>query len=127
VDDTSNYFFGHSLEPQIQDCWCRSIACGARHNLALMRDGQVYCWGWALHGQCGPGPSETAAVQHESVQNEAVQNELLHSYLVDNCLETEVRAPLSWIVAQQCFGGQNVGCTAYIKCTAFRTFTAHNG
>eukprot|EP00884_Botryococcus_braunii_P023427 jgi/Botrbrau1/9769/Bobra.85_1s0017.2 len=72
----------------------RSIACGARHNLALMRDGQVYCWGWALHGQCGPGPSETAAVQHKAVQNEAVQHEAIHSYIVDNFLETEEGARL---------------------------------
>ena len=31
----------------------RYIACGARHSCAIDERGEVFCWGWSLHGQCG--------------------------------------------------------------------------
>ncbi|KAL0021375.1 hypothetical protein WJX77_009849 [Trebouxia sp. C0004] len=32
-----------------------AIACGARHTCAVGGMGQLFCWGWSLHGQCGQG------------------------------------------------------------------------
>lgn len=32
-----------------------AIACGARHTGAVGSMGQLFCWGWSLHGQCGQG------------------------------------------------------------------------
>ncbi|CAD7704762.1 unnamed protein product [Ostreobium quekettii] len=34
---------------------CKQVACGIRHSVALLADGQVSCWGWSLYGQCGQG------------------------------------------------------------------------
>ena len=32
-----------------------AIACGARHTCVVGGMGQLFCWGWSLHGQCGQG------------------------------------------------------------------------
>ena len=32
-----------------------ALACGARHTCAVGGMGQLFCWGWSLHGQCGQG------------------------------------------------------------------------
>lgn len=31
------------------------VICGQYHSMALTASGQVYCWGWGIHGQLGHG------------------------------------------------------------------------
>ncbi|KAL6771330.1 hypothetical protein ACKKBG_A25915 [Auxenochlorella protothecoides x Auxenochlorella symbiontica] len=37
-----------------------AVAAGARHSLAVTRQGQVLGWGWSLHGQAGTGEATPA-------------------------------------------------------------------
>ena len=46
----------------------RTIACGARHTCSVSCTGQVYCWGWDLHGQCGQGRSTVTIDQPQPVK-----------------------------------------------------------
>lgn len=40
---------------QWSDCGLQ-VACGARHSAAVAAGGQLLCWGWNLHSQCGGDP-----------------------------------------------------------------------
>lgn len=46
----------------------RQIACGARHSCSISCKGQVFCWGWDLHGQCGQGRSTVTVDQPQLVK-----------------------------------------------------------
>ena len=37
------------------------VACGARHSAAVTAGGQLLCWGWNLHSQCGGGACSAVA------------------------------------------------------------------
>lgn len=45
-----------------------TIACGARHTCCVGCMGQVFCWGWSLHGQCGQGRAVVSVPQPQAVQ-----------------------------------------------------------
>ena len=34
---------------------CSKVACGARHSCVVTQEGEMWCWGWSLHGQCASG------------------------------------------------------------------------
>jgi secretion-regulating guanine nucleotide exchange factor len=36
----------------------QTIAVGSEHNLALLKDGRCFAWGWNEHGNCGTGNTE---------------------------------------------------------------------
>ena len=42
-----------------------SLALGAVHSCAILRDGSTYCWGQNLHGQLGNGTTESSATPKE--------------------------------------------------------------
>ena len=44
-----------------------AVACGARHTCSISCTGQVFCWGWDLHGQCGQGRSTVTVDQPQPV------------------------------------------------------------
>ena len=44
-----------------------AIACGARHTCAVGQSGQLFCWGWSLHGQCGQGRAVVSVPQPQAV------------------------------------------------------------
>ena len=44
------------------------IACGARHSCCVGHMGQLFCWGWSLHGQCGQGRAVVSVPQPQVVQ-----------------------------------------------------------
>lgn len=45
-----------------------SVACGARHSLAINAQGQCLAWGWSLHGQCGTGKAAPSVATPAVVQ-----------------------------------------------------------
>ena len=45
-----------------------AVACGARHSCCVGRMGQLFCWGWSLHGQCGQGRAVVSVPQPQVVQ-----------------------------------------------------------
>lgn len=52
--DRENY----DEKPQIIDLFdqsVRKVFCGAEHNVAIVDDGKLICWGWNEHGMCGNG------------------------------------------------------------------------
>ena len=44
-----------------------AVACGSRHTCSVSCTGQVFCWGWDLHGQCGQGRSTVVVDQPQAV------------------------------------------------------------
>ena len=44
-----------------------AIACGARHTCCVGHVGQLFCWGWSLHGQCGQGRAVVSVPQPQAV------------------------------------------------------------
>ena len=46
---------GLCLVTQLNDKEVKRIACGARHNAVVCKDGSLYCWGDSRQGQCGVG------------------------------------------------------------------------
>ena len=44
-----------------------AMACGARHTCAVSHMGQLFCWGWSLHGQCGQGRAVVSVPQPQAV------------------------------------------------------------
>lgn len=41
------------LIPESEDWYCREVACGAFHNVALLGSGKLITWGLNSYGQCG--------------------------------------------------------------------------
>ncbi|KAL3157799.1 hypothetical protein ABBQ32_012223 [Trebouxia sp. C0010 RCD-2024] len=45
-----------------------AVACGARHTCCIGHMGQLLCWGWSLHGQCGQGRAVVSVPQPQDVR-----------------------------------------------------------
>lgn len=59
-----------------------AVACGARHTCCVGRMGQLFCWGWSLHGQCGQGRAVVSVPQPQDVRGAC---QTLHAVLALAC------------------------------------------
>lgn len=63
-----------ALIPRLRNCHIKKIVCGSYHTVFLTKTGQMFSFGWALHGQLGHGSIEDVYVPKLIDYFERLQN-----------------------------------------------------